>query len=101
LASCSTGAKQEAEGFYTLASFGALRLNQTHDFSAAHLNLQGSVRRHLEEGWLYQLGLYEYTLVRLDIIEGLQGDAQAQALAQIQRARVQHLLGRSSISAET
>jgi hypothetical protein len=49
---------------------------------------------------LYQLGLYEYTLARLDITEGLQGDAQTQALAQIQKARVQALLGRVSIFSE-
>jgi hypothetical protein len=85
---------------YTLAPFGALRLNQTHEFLETHPELQGSVRRHLEEGRLYQLGLYEYTLARLDITEGLQGDAQTQALAQIQKARVQALLGRGSISAE-
>jgi hypothetical protein len=84
LASCSIGAKQDSDVLYTLASFGTLRLNQTHEFMESHPKLQGSVRRHLEEGWLYQLGLYEYTLARLDIIEGLEGDAQAQALARIQ-----------------
>jgi hypothetical protein len=101
LSTCSTGAKQEAEVLYTLASFGALRLNQCHDFLENHPKLKGEVRDHLEEGWLYQLGLYEYTLARLDIIEGLQGDSQAQALAQIQQARVHPLLGRGNISSET
>jgi hypothetical protein len=81
--------------------FGALSLNLTQEFFEAHPKLQGSVRRHLEEGLMYQLGLYEDTQSRLDIIEELQGDAQTQALAQIQQARVRPLLGRGSISAET
>jgi hypothetical protein len=50
---------------------------------------------------LFNLGIYEFLMARLDIIEGLQGDAQAQALAEIQQARVRPLLGRGSISAET
>jgi hypothetical protein len=64
-------------------------------------DLSTSLKRHLEDRCLYQYRLYEYILSRLDIIEGLQRDAQTQALAQIQLARVRLLKGRNLISSET
>jgi hypothetical protein len=101
LAGCSTGAKQEAEVLYTASAFLCLQLNRCNEFLEEHPKLNKDSRRHLEDNWLCQLGIYEYLLARLDIIEGLQGDSQSQALAEIQQARVRPLLGRGSISAET
>jgi hypothetical protein len=84
-----------------MAGFGAIQLNRSHDYPEEHQRLSTSVRRHLDKNWLYQYGLYEFILSRLDIIEGLQGDAQTQALALIQQARVRPLQGRGAISSET
>jgi hypothetical protein len=109
------GAKQEAEVLYTATAFVGLQLNRIHEFLEEHTKTPRETRDHLEEHpktpretrdhleacWLFNLGIYEFLLARLDIIEGLQGGAQAQALAEIQQARVRPLLGRGSISAET
>jgi hypothetical protein len=101
LADCSTGAKQEAEFLYTASAFLCLQLNRCNEFIEEHPKLNKDSRRHLEDNWLFQLGIYEFLLARLDIIEGFQGDSQYQALAEIQQARVLPVLGRGSISAET
>jgi hypothetical protein len=100
LANCSTGAKQEAEVLYTATVFVGRQLNRSHEFLEEHPKTPRETRDHLEVCWLFNLGIYEFLLARLDIIEGLQGDAQAQALAEIQQTRVRPLLGRGSISAE-
>jgi hypothetical protein len=67
----------------------------------SHPKTDKAAREHLEENWTYTFGIHEYLLARLDFIEGLQGDSQAQAQAEIQQARVRPLRGRGSISAET
>jgi hypothetical protein len=86
---------------YTAAAFGAIHLNRCHNFLESHSKLKPGIKEHLEEIWLYQAGLYEFLLARLDIIEGLQGDPQASALAAIQQARVMLLQGRGAISTKT
>jgi hypothetical protein len=78
-----------------------LQLNRSHEFLEEHPKVPRDARDHLEQCWLFNRGIYEFLLARLDIIEGLQGDAQAQALAEIQQARVRPFLGRGSISADT
>jgi hypothetical protein len=78
-----------------------LQLNRSHEFLEEHPKTPRETRDHLEECWLFNLGIYEFLLAWLDVIKGLQGDAQAQALAEIQQARVRPILGRGSISAET
>jgi hypothetical protein len=101
LSSCSTGARQDAEVLYTVTTFLGLQLNRSNDFLESHPKIAKAAREHLEENWTYTFGIHKYLLARLDIIEGLQGDSQAQALAEIQQARVRPLLGRGSNSAET
>jgi hypothetical protein len=96
-----TGARQEAEVLYTATAFLGPQLNRSNDFLDSHPKIDMAAREHLEENWMYTFGIHEYLLARLDNIEGLQGDSQAQALAEIQQARVRPLLGRGSISAET
>jgi hypothetical protein len=80
--SSSTGARQEAEVLYTAAAFGANHLNRCHEFLETHPKLKRQISEHLEETWLYEAGIFEYLLARLDVIEGLQGASQASALAQ-------------------
>jgi uncharacterized protein involved in copper resistance len=101
LSSCSTGARQEAEVLYTATAFLGLQINRSNEFLESHPKIDKAAREHLEENWTYTFGIHEYLLARLDIIEGLQGDSQSQALAEIQQARVRSLLGRGSISTET
>jgi hypothetical protein len=100
LSSCSTGARQEAEVLYTATAFLGLQLNRSNDSLESHPKIDKVAREHVEENWTYTFGIHKYFLARLDIIEGLQGDSQAQALAEIQEARVRPLLGRGSISAD-
>jgi hypothetical protein len=101
MSNCSTGARQEAEVLYTATAVLGLQLNRCYEFLESHPKIGREAREHLEENWTYDFGIHEYLLVRLGIIEGLQGDSQAQALAEIQQAQVRPLLGRGSISAET
>jgi hypothetical protein len=79
LSSCSTGARKEAEVLYTATAFLGLQLNRSNDFLESHPKIAKAAREHLEENWTYTFGIHEYLLARLDIIEGLQGDFQAQA----------------------
>jgi hypothetical protein len=93
LSGCSTGARQVAEVLYSATAFLGLKLNRSNDFLESHPKIDKAAREHLEENWLYTCGIHEYLLARLDIIEGLKGNSQAQALAEIQQARVRPLLG--------
>jgi hypothetical protein len=90
-----------AEVLYTATAFVGLQLNRSNDFLERHPKIDKAARDYLEENWTYTFGIHEFLLARLDIMEGLQGDSQAQALAEIQQARVRQLLGRGSISAES
>jgi hypothetical protein len=101
LSSCLTGARQEAEVLFTATAFLGLQLKRYNDYTERRPKIGKEARDHLEEHWTFNFGHHEYLLARLDIIEGRQGDSQAQALVEIQQARVLPFLGRGSISAET